>query len=815
VKTLAQDLRYALHQLRANPRFAAVAVLTLALGIGANTAIFSAVNRLMLDPLPYPDAASLVYIAQRPSPQSDFRFPVPGYAASAWREQARSLDGVEAYSRQDLLVADDRGARLVHGIEMTPGLPAFLGVRPMLGRAFSADDARSGAAPVVILGAAMWKREYGASADVLGRVLTVDGVARAIVGVMPPDWDAFAGRRVAADVWLPRSLDAAPASTPAASVDVMARLRPGVSLEQARNELDALATRAQEAVPNVVFVSDFRTIITRPGEQNVDGRTRDALLALLAAVGLVLLVACANVANLLLARGAGRTPEIALRTALGAPRSRIVRQLMTESLLLAVLGGAAGVGIGAAALHVLMRLQPGNLGALRGVGLDPLVLGFTLALSLATGLLFGLLPAVQQSAANLGQALRHGGSGLLRRGGTRLRGALVAAEMAISVVLLVGAGLLVRSVVYLQHVDVGFDTRNVFAVQLALPRGQYQAPASRDLFAEQMLERIRRIPDVAAASQAFAAPPNFVRMIGGQLESRGGAVPPADARRDYAFNYVDRDYFETLAIPLLKGRTFSDAETGAEQAVIVNETMAKLFWPGQEAVGKQLRENPKAEWATVVGVAGDIAAGGLTQELHVPQLYRPYRAEATPMSLGRPPTVVLIVRAKSDPAAAIASIRRITQALDSDVAIPSVLLTETALAASIAVPRFNMALFSAFAVLALVLASVGLAAIIGQAVGERTHEIGIRMALGAREGSVLRLVVTQGLRAAAIGIGAGLIGALAVTRVMSSMLYGVPPRDPLTYAGVTLLLAGVAFVATWLPARRATRVDPVLALRAE
>ena len=814
--TILSDLRYAIRSLRRAPRFTAVVILTLALGIGANTAIFSVVNHLLLHPLPYAHTDGLVYLTLGSS-RTERTMSPPNYIARAWQEQARTLDGVEAYSPGDLLATRNGDAYLVHGMSITPGLPAFLGVHPMIGRTFTPDDARPGAAPVALISDAMWKRQYAGSPSVLGQTITLDDTLRTVIGVMPPGWDAVANASTPAEIWLPLSLEPAPDSAyfGFAFCLVIARLRPGVPLARVQEELDTLTARAQKAAARMIYGVDFTTRITPPSQYFADSKTRDALLVLLAAVGLVLLVACANVANLLLARGTSRAREIALRAALGASRWRLMRQLLAESIVLAIAAGAVGILIAWWTLDLLVRLRPENLTMLRGVRLDPFVLVFAFALSLATGLVFSLAPALHATSSRLGHALRSGSWGVVRGGGSsRFRTVLVAGEMALSVVLLVSAGLLVRSVIYLQHVDTGFDTQNLFAVHMSLPRSRYQTPASRELFGQQVLDAIRHTPGVAAATQSFVAPPKYTQESS-QLQIQDRALSDADQRMVFAFDDVKPDYFRTVGIRFLRGRTFTRAEMESGNAVIINQAMARRLWPDGQAIGKQLRQHPGVPWATVVGVVADIAGQGLTRDLHAPQVYEPYIEARVPFFMGMPPGLVFIVRSQSDPARVIDAIRRLTHSLDADVAIPKVSLIESQLARSMAAPRFNMALLMAFAVLALVLASVGLAAVIGYAVTERTHEIGIRMALGAREATVLRLVVKQGMRAAIAGLVVGVLGALAVTQWLSSLLYGIAPRDPVTFVGVAVLLLAVTLAASWFPARRATRVDPIIALRGE
>jgi len=813
---MLHDLTTACRELLKNRWFTCITVLTLALGIGANTAIFGVVNRLMLNPLPYADADELVYLGlNMRGPQGQpFTFPAPNSVVAAWRNEVRSVDGIESFNSISVLAYDDNGGRVLRGARITPGLPALLEVLPVLGRGFTPADTEAGAPAVVVLSYEIWQRDYGGANDVLGRAITLDEVPHVVVGVMPPRWDAFVGGRPM-EVWFPLSLDP-PAGMPGGfqASQTIARLQPGVDGDAVLRELDPILARVEAEAPRPFFGNEKSTARVEGPTDRINASTRDALLVLSAAVGLVLLVACSNVANLLLARSASRARELSLRSALGASAWRLVRALFAECLVLALAAGVVGVALGWVTLRILVQLRP-NMSALAEVQIDATVVAFTFGLSAATALLFGLAPALQLRSRKLANALRHGASGTVRGGGgQRLRKLLVVAQMAMSVVLLVSAGLLVRSVIYLQNVDLGFDTSNLFTAQLTMPRGRYQEAASRDVLLEQLFERLRASPGVAAVTQASYAPPNFMSLIGGEFEIRGATVSEADAQAPKPVNSVQPDYFAALGIRLLEGRTFTadEARDGAG-VMLVDEATARHFWPDSDAVGAEVRMG--RVWRTVVGVVSNIVSSPtLTQTRDAWQFYMPSKQERLFPGAGAP-NLTLIVRAAGDPAVAMAALRVAVRELDPEIAIPSVALLETQLAGTFEGPRFNMALLTAFAVIALVLAAIGLAAVIGYEVTERTHEIGIRMALGARAENVLRLAMKHGLTPAFIGVTVGVIGALAATRLATSMLYGVAPRDPLTFVGVVTLLVLIALGAAWLPARRATRVDPMIALRSE
>jgi putative ABC transport system permease protein len=640
--------------------------------------------------------------------------------------------------------------------------------------------------------------------------LTLEEKPHVVVGVMPAQWDSFARGRHP-DLWFP--LGEAPTPGFLGAYETIARLRPGVEREAGTSELDTIAVRALTELPQPFFGGEtITTRLNRPSDR-INGNTRDALLVLLAAVGLVLLVACSNVANLLLARSASRARELAVRSALGASTWRLVRALAAECLVLALAAGVAGVALGWVTLRILVQLRPNTLSTLAEVQLDATVLAFTFGVSVLTALLFGVGPALQLRSRKVGDALRHGASGVVRGGGgPRLRKLLVGAQMGMSVVLLVSGGLLLRSFVYLQNVDVGFDTQNLFTAQMTLPRARYQEAASREALSEQLSERVRASPGVAAVTESLMGPAAYLTMVGADLEIRGVTLSEADARAPRVFNQVRPDYFATVGIQLLEGRMFTADEARAGGVLLVNEAAARYFWPDGGALGGEVRWN--RTWSTVIGITSNVISGQLTRSRDEPKFYLPFKHVSMPPGAALP-NMAVTVRAAGDAAVAIASVRAATRELDPEIAITNVLMTETALADSLQGPRFNMALLTAFAVIALVLAAVGLAAVIGYEVTERTHEFGIRMALGAHTANVRRLAMRHGLTPALMGVVVGVVAALASTSLAQRMLYGVAPRDPLTFVGVVALLVLVAFGASWLPARRATRVDPITALRAD
>ncbi len=800
------DLRFAGRQVRQRPGFAIVAVATLALGIGANTAIFSVVNHLLIAPLPYPDGDRIVML-WRGKQKTDLLITPDRAMVDGWRA-ARTLEPIELYDPQPFVLAGAAEPEEIAGALVTTGLTGFVGARPVIGRPFTALDGVRGAPHVALISYGLWQRRFGGDEHIVGRVAQLNDAPYTIIGVLPRDFR------------VPSFLNGPPIQIVApliAGVDTiggfpLARLRRGVTAEAAQAELTSISDRTPK---DGLSALGMTARVLRPME-SLTKSVRPALLVMLGAVGLVLLIACANVANLLLARAALREREFAIRTALGAGRGRLVRQLLTESAMLAAAGGAAGLIVAWQGLRAIIAFRPESLQELEAVRLQPTVLLWTLGVTIVTGLIFGLAPALHSTAAGIGDALRAGSRAAGTTGSRRFRASLVVAEVALSVVLLVSAGLLVRSVARLASADVGFDSSNLITMRLSQPHGRRGVPdkdaapvrAHYAQLNDDLAERVRHLPGVAGVTLASGVPPR-VGIMFGQFEIDGKTIDPATAPRILSFNSVQPSYFTLLKIPMIAGRKFEPGDE-ARNSMIISRAMARKYWKGGSAVGARFRFSPTADWNTVVGVAGDVSSLGRNTPEGELQAY----AAADTMR----PDRVLIVRAIGGAAsseALVPAIRRELAALDKTVALREVQTVEKMMDAGIARPRFNMALLTVFAVMALVLAAVGLYGVISFTVSQRTREIGVRMALGAEARAVLRLVVGQGLRLTVAGVVAGLVISAAVTRVLKTMLYQIDPLDPGTFAAVALLLAAVALAASYVPARRATKVDPVAALRAD
>src|SRR5215204_5105330 len=813
MKSLWQDVRYAARVLSKSKGFTAVAVIAIALGVGANTAIFSVVNAVLLRPLNYKEPGQLVLINHN-YPKIDLKASVssPGYAY--YRDNAKSFSGVAALTGMNVNLTGEGEPERLQGMSITPNLFQTLGAQPAQGRVFTAEEGEVGKNKVVVLSDGFWRRRF-AGLPVVGKTVMLNGEPYNVVGVMPPAFQfgrEFGGQTP--DLWspiafTPQQLDPSSGLTNE-YLAVVARLKPGVGAGQAQAEMDSIAADLRRQYMPGADASNWGLLLTNYDEFVV-GKIRTPLMILLGAVLFVLLIACANVANLMLARAAVRQKEIAVRTALGASRWRVVRQLLTESVLLSLAGGGVGLLLAMWGVDLLLRLNDNKIPRAAEIGLDRNVLLFTLGVSVLTGIIFGLAPAFQTSNVNLHDTLKEGGrSG---RGGVRrgVRNALVIAEMAFAVILLVGAGLLIRSFVRLQQVNPGFEPRGVLAMQVSLPGSKYKEGTLRAAFDRQVLEVVRALPGVKSAATTTTLPMSGFNQSG-SFQIEGRQIPPGESSPHGDRWMPSDDYFQTMGVPLVKGRFFDARDTADSPPVaIVSEALARKYWPGEEPVGKRITFNriPNTQdplWREIVGVVGHVRNEGLEGESRG-QYYVPYAQR--PNS----PDLFIVVRTDGDPASLAPSVRGAVASVDRDLPVYRVTTMEKMVAESLMERRFSMFLFGVFAALALALAVVGLYGVMSYGVAQRTHEIGLRLALGAQGRDVLRMVVGQGMGLVAVGLGIGLVGAFLLTRLMSSLLYGVSAADPLTYAGITLLLGAVALLASYIPARRATKVDPMVALR--
>jgi putative ABC transport system permease protein len=799
---LIQDLRYGVRLLLRSPGFALAAIVSLALGIGANTAIFSVVNTVLLRPLPYPDVDRVMMVWDSNPSRGWEQFSVSPGNFVDWQARQTVFDALVALrTRAMVLTGHDEPERL-SGLMATAQFFELTGAPPILGRAFTGRDFEAGAAPVVVLTDALWKRRFGGSKEILGSPLTLGDESCTVIGVLPPGASLPTG----AELLAPLVLTADERQRHGAHyLLAMGRLRSGITPATAATAMRDLARQieAEHKDSNAGW-----TVRLVPLYEEVVGGVRPALLVLALAVGVVLLIACANVANLLLARAAARRGEIAVRAALGAGRGRLVRQLLTESLLLALLGGAFGLLLGTWAVDLIKAMQPGTLPRVQSLAVDGWVLLFTLFVSMLTGLLFGAAPGLLLSRASLQGTLQQGGRGVRGRMSRRMRGVLVAAQVAMSLVLLIAAGLQIRSLARLLAVEPGFDPSNVLTLKLSLPDRRYPDDARQAAFYDRAVADLAALPGVVSAAAVSGVPISDDDLIFSfTIEGR----PPAPPEEERSANWyaVSPDYFKTLRIPLVRGRLFTadDAAT-TPRVALINETMARRIFPGQDPLGQHLRMGVDGTVTReIVGVVGDVRHYGLDQPVTL-QMYEP--CAQRPWS-----AMTVLLRAAARPDTLAPAARRAILAIDSAQPVSEVRTLQAIVDLSTAQRRFTLVLLTLFALVALVLASVGLYGVVAYSVNQRTHEIGVRMALGAQRREILALVLRQGMGMTLWGLLAGLLGAAALARVMSGLLFGVSARDPLTFAATVLILATVALGATYVPARRATRVEPTSALRYE
>ena len=817
METLLQDIRYGVRILLKNRSFTAVAVVALALGIGANCAIFSVVNSVVLRPLPYKDSDRLVTIWSSLLQPGLEKIVVSAPELADFREQSASFDEIAAYDFQGVNVTGgDQPERIRAGL-VSPNLLQMLGINPVLGRTFAPEEDQPGRDHVAVLSYALWQRRFGGDANVIGRSLPVDGKSHEIIGVMPA---AFSFPDPETEVYLPLSISPELLSENNRGshfLSVIARLKRGVTIRQAQTDINAIAQRMSVEHASTYRAGYDATVIAM--RDDIVGDVRSTLFILLGAVGFVLLIACANVANLLLARAAARQKEVAIRTALGATRARLVRQFLTESALISVMAGGLGLLLALWGVEFLVSLSPASIPRVGEIALDARVVGVTMAVSLLTGILFGLAPALQFSKPDLNETLKDGGrSSTDGRRRQRLRNLLVISELTFSVVLLIGAGLMIKSFFRLQRVSPGFNTENMLTMRLSLPRTSYPDFSHQRDFFQQLLARIESQPGVQSVAAINVLP------LSGSTADRsfrieGRSLSPGEPGPDEELRFISPAYFTTMGIPLLRGRDFTQRDTSdAPRATIINQALADRYWLGEDALGKRIAYSAfsegKPNWCEIVGIVGNVKHSGPDMP-EKPEVYVPYLQPLFSTATSVIGPMYLVIRGTSDSANLAAAVRTEIASLDKNQPVSNIKTITQRLSESLAQRRFNMLLLGIFAGVALVLASVGIYGVMSYTVTQRTHEIGIRMALGARASNVLKLILGHALVLAIIGVAIGLTTALALTRVISSLLYEVSATDPLTFAVVSLILVGVALGACLVPARRALKVDPMSALRHE
>lgn len=817
MNALWQDVRYGLRLLAKNPGFTMIAVFTLAVGVGANTAIFSIVNGLLLRPLPYRNAERLAIIwTHSPGANVAQDWPSPGQF-SALKTSSTVFEELALAQGSNVIMTGNATPERLGVVFASSAVFSLLGAQAALGRVFLPEEDTPGKPLTAILSYGLWQRRFGADPKILGQSLTLNGRNYSVVGVMPPDFTLgyevmpTVGAVAQAEVLLPLALSPERMSSQGdENYNVLARLKPGATLSQAQTELNLAVRRLEQQFPDTYPPSRRFSFSIRPLLEQVVGDVRQALYILLGAVGCVLLIACANVANLLLARAAVREKEMAIRHAIGAARWRIVRLLLIESVLLAIVGGALGLLFSVWALALIRWLNPGNIPRLASIGIDGRVLAFTSIVVVVTGILFGLAPALRNSRVGLSETLKEGGRNLAGGNQHRLRNLLVISEIALSLVLAVGAGLLIRSFNRVQKVEPGFVPSNVLSLRLAVIGPAYQEETARINFYQQFWERVRRLPGVESAGGVSVLP--LSGGIGwGSITIEGYDPVGGQSSIQADQRIAGTGYFETMKVPLLQGRFFTEQDTkDSMPVVIVDENLARTYWPQGDLVGKRLKrggKDSKAPWMTVIGVVGNIKQYALDSDSRV-ALYTPFLQ--SPIN-----TMFLAARTVVDPASLAAAITREARAMDPNVPIFDVKAMDQRLSDSLARRRFAMLALGLFAGMAMLLAGVGIYGVMSYTVAQRTREIGIRVALGAQTRDVLRLVVRQGMSLAGIGVGIGFVVAIATTRLMAGLLFGITATDPVTFAAIAVLLAIVALLACFLPARRAAKVDPMIALRYE
>jgi predicted permease len=817
--TFWQDLRYGTRMLRRNPGFAIVAILTLAIGIGANVVIFSIVNGVLLKPLPFRDSGRVVTIWETDANRNVTRGTASAAEFLDWRDMNHVFEELSAWRALYFTITGNGEPEQVWGSQVSGNFFRMLRVSPILGRDFTAEDEQPGHEQVVILSYGLWQRHYGGDSFIVGKSILVDEKPFTVIGVLPRTFSLY-GTVPEFEMWKPFAFNRTQLDRENHELVIFARLRDGVTVPQANAEMITILERLKRQYPDIDQKNGVRVV---GFHDELVSKIRPGLLLLLAAVAFVLLIACANVANLMLARAAVREREIAIRTSMGAGRRRIVRQLLTESALLCLVGAAFGVLVAYGGLHILRAAVPsggrGQVPHPEWIGIDGTVLAFTISIAALAGILFGLAPAIQISRSRLYESLKEGSRG--STGGRRsqlARSVLVVSEVAFSLMLLVGAGLLVRSFVLMMSEPLGFDSENLLTMQIFLTEMHYPQPASLLNFYQDAVDRVAALPGVKSASAV-----NFLPLTGWtgfcDFDIAGRATPPSGEHFTAQYRTADWRYLHTMGVPIREGRDFASSDGPDSQAVaLINEALAHRYWPNQDPVGQQIRlvfpaqlrpwdAIPHQGAVTIVGIVGDIRDWAWSEpkvgQLYLPEMQNPSRI------------MHLVVRAGGDPAQLTSAVRHAVESIDPNQPVSDVKTMEDYLAAVLAQRRLNMTLLVFFAIVAALLAAIGIYGVMGYAVTQRSHEIGIRMALGAEPADVLRMIVGDGMKLTVMGLSLGLLGSLVVMKYLESQLYGIKARDPLTFVGVAVGLALVAFAACYFPARRATKVDPLVALRYE
>ena len=807
METLLLDLRYGFRMLLKAPGVTAVAIIAIALGIGANTAIFSVLDAVLIRPLPYPEPERLVVAGiQQPGDNAEYH-PLGDADFLAWHDRQTSFEYVAAFDLYNNFSLTGHGLpERLRGTLVTPDFFPTLRVTPFLGRTFRSDEGRPGAAPTVVVSQSFWRGHLDSDPQAVGRSITLNGKPTTIVGVMPAGFHF--PRRDRNDVWTVKTI-ATPSSRPPYYLIAFGRLKPGVTASQAQAELATIASQVTRQFPG----SPYQAADITPLKEFVVRNIRAPLLVISGAVCLVLLIALVNVANLLLARATARQREMAVRRALGAGRVRLTRQLLTESVLLASIGGAGGLLLAKWSVDALVAFGPRYIPRLSEVDVNVRVLFFTATLSVLAGILFGLVPALSGVSSSLSETLKGSSRTTSTRTGQRTRRALVVSEFALALMLVVGAGLLLHSLARLQQVDPGFDASHILTMNISLPETRYAQESQLEQFWQQFLERVQQLPGVKATGITLSLPPNLLLITNPfTLESQG--FDPSRPLQLAEEMSISQDYFKTLGIPLVKGRFFTAQDKGTARVIIINQEMARRYFPRQDPIGKRLQTgdpDPKAPWETIVGVVGDVKYSGLASP-PTPQIYVPFNSTDW---VGWSRSMHVAIRTAGDPGSLVPAVRQAMGGLDRDIPLADVASMDQLLDESVAEQRFRTWLLGSFAGLALLLASVGIYAVMSYSVGQQIGEIGLRMALGARPRDVLRLVLSQTARLAAIGLLIGVAGAFALARTMSSLLFSVSASDPMSFLGACLILVLVALLASVIPARRASKVNPLVALRYE